>query len=242
MFTVTLKNGQRLEIKVPRRPQPAPQEDGKKNYANMVLEFGMLFKCWLELIKMPDRNRGIRLLKMSMIIFKAGKNLSKYAYEIVRLLVQQLFVLSEKEAHEQFYGMFVNTQGRVDSHVACDDRMEWAVHAVKKHIKHMFSNKSEKNIATRTRAIAGISDISDAFDVATHVLKRQKKHTYGQDNTVELRVLEDLRIVRPFRFVPNREHHCFQEQKASVLATLDSVVFEEWIMRKVYEFATEHNV
>ena len=69
--------------KDPMETLATPQEDGKKNYANMVLEFGMLFKCWLKLIKMPDRNRGIHFLKMTKAIFKAVRILSKYSYEIV---------------------------------------------------------------------------------------------------------------------------------------------------------------
>ena len=125
---------------LPRRnPRlPPPPEDGTKNYGHMLLELGLLYKAWLDLVKLLDRSRGIRLLKLTLVIFKAGKHSSKYGYEIINLLLYQLSVLSVNEAHKQFYAMFVNTQGKIDSHVACDDRMEWVVGAVKRHIRHML--------------------------------------------------------------------------------------------------------
>ena len=87
----------------------------------MVMELGLLFKNLVVMIKLPDRDRAIRLLKLDMVILKRHNNLSKYAYEILRLLIHQQCRLSVSEAHQEFYGMFVNTAGRIDSHIAVDD-------------------------------------------------------------------------------------------------------------------------
>ena len=111
-----------------------------------------------------------------MLLFKVNSNLSKYALEVMRLLVHQLCSLSEQAAHEEFYGVFVNTEGSPAGHVACDDRMEWQVKLVKDHIKHMASNKSEKNISNRSRALSGIKGIASNYDRTTQVLVRSKKH------------------------------------------------------------------
>ena len=62
-----------------------------------------------------------------MLYLKSNRNLSKYANEIMRLLDHQICILSEKEAHEKFYGMFVNTSGKYDSHISTDRCMEYLV-------------------------------------------------------------------------------------------------------------------
>lgn len=49
----------------------------------------------------------------------------KYVYEIMRLLVHQTCILSEKAANEEFYGLFVNTTGRFNGHIPADRRMEY---------------------------------------------------------------------------------------------------------------------
>ncbi|CAC5403385.1 unnamed protein product [Mytilus coruscus] len=159
VIPIQLSNGKRWSyvIKKAQKSQTA-QEDKVKNYGHLCLELGLQFKAILDLCKLPDRDRGLRLLKVCMIHFKANNNLSKYAYEILRLLVHQLCILSEQEAHEEFYGLFVNTKGKMDSHIPCDLQMEYIVKSVKRNIKHMFSNKTGKNITTRTSALPAIKD------------------------------------------------------------------------------------
>lgn len=101
------------------------QDDYVKNYGHRVLELGLLFKDLLDMIKYPDRDRGLRLLKVAMLFFRSSSRLSKYAYEIVRLLVHQQCALSVQASHEEFYGLFVNTAGKINSHIPADERMEW---------------------------------------------------------------------------------------------------------------------
>lgn len=45
--------------------------------------------------------------------------------EIMRLLVHQTCMLSEKAAKEEFYGFFVNTTGRFNGHIPAYRRMEY---------------------------------------------------------------------------------------------------------------------
>ncbi|CAG2220286.1 unnamed protein product [Mytilus edulis] len=173
VIPIQLSNGKRRSyvIKKAQKSQ-TPQEDKVKNYGHLCLELGLQFKAILDLCKLPDRERGLRLLKVCMIHFKANNNLSKYAYEILRLLVHQLCILSEQEAHEEFYGLFVNTKGKIDSHIPCDLQMEYIVKSVKRNIKHMFSNKTDKNITTRTSALPAIKDIAENFDKTSGVIIR----------------------------------------------------------------------
>lgn len=135
--------------------------DRVRAYSKQLLELGLLFKNTLDFECMPERERGLRIFKLLMLYFKSHKNLSKYAFEILRLLVHQQSLLSERKAHEEFYGLFVNTKGRYNGQIPVDLRMAFHVKEVKKHIKHMASNKTHSNISNRTKAISCIKEISE---------------------------------------------------------------------------------
>jgi hypothetical protein len=108
-----------------------PVADYVQNYAHMVLEMGLVYKELLDVCKTPDRSRIVRLMKQCMVLFKAKSNNSKYAVEVHRFLVQQLCLLSELEAHEVVYSMFVNTKGHAHSHIPADLQMEYLVKLIK---------------------------------------------------------------------------------------------------------------
>lgn len=238
VFEMTLLDGRKITLvkKVIEKPK---EEDKVNDYGCILLELGLMFKNMLNLTKMPDRQRGIRLLKLLVIYFKSNNNLSKYAYECIRLLVHQLCSLSDKKRHEEFYGLFVNTTGQFDGHIPADLRMEYMVKEVKKHIKHMFSNKTERNIENRTRAIAGIPDIAESFDKQSNVIVRAKKHSHLSSMADELTILQDLRKLRPFRIHPGRTHSAFPNVKRSVVDGLDVNHFHNWVRAKKFEFALE---
>ena len=96
------------------------KEDWVFNYAKLVLNLGLLFKELLDVCKIPDRKRMIRLMKQCLVVFKSKSNNSKYAVEVMRFLMQQTCVLSEKKAFHSFYSMFVNTKGKLDSYIPSD--------------------------------------------------------------------------------------------------------------------------
>ena len=81
MISVFTRDGTKLDLFVPKKKPPVPAMDLVKNYGHRVLELGMLYKSLLDMCKLPDRDRGLMLLKLAMLHFKAHKNKSKYAYE-----------------------------------------------------------------------------------------------------------------------------------------------------------------
>ncbi|CAG2245512.1 unnamed protein product [Mytilus edulis] len=174
VFRLVLANGKTITL-MKKTISKSKKGDQISNYGNQILQLGLLFKDLIDMIHMPERVRGIRLLKLAMMYFKVYNNLSKYALEILRLLVHQLCTLSEKGSNEEFYAMFVNTGGKFETHIPADRRMEYLVKEVKQHVKHMYSNKTEENISNRTRAISGIREISVNFDQQSGVIIRKKK-------------------------------------------------------------------
>lgn len=118
---VELADGRKLSVKIcDNKKRTSDQQDYVMNYGRRVLELGLLYKDLLDATKLPERSRHISLFKLAMLLFKSHRNLSKYAYEILRLLVHQICILLENAANEEFYALFVNTNGHFDGHIPAD--------------------------------------------------------------------------------------------------------------------------
>ena len=180
----------------------------------------------------------IRTMKRMMIILKADNNMSKYADEILRFLVHQTCTLSEYDAKLTFYSMFINTQGRIDGHIAADMQMEFIVRTYKKHIKHMLSNKTESNIERKTAALGSLFNITTHYDDITSVVTRTSSHSKPSEVGDEISMLEDLRQIHPFKHSDNRSHDTFKNIQLSLLAALDRNNLFKWLMHRSKIHAT----
>ena len=235
MASVKLGNGNTVSLMVKTKPA---EPDSVKDYSHLVLELGLQFKTFLSLCKNPNRSRGLAALKTTMLHFKANNGCSKYAYEIARLLVHQQCILSEREAYEEFYGLFVNTSGKSNSHIPCDLKMEYIVKEVKTNIKHMFSNKTEQNITTRSSALPVIKDIAQNFDDVTGVIMRSKRHTNVDSLQDEREMIKDIHQIKPFVCQPGRKHESFPIVTKQMSALLDADHFRSWIQSQIYKYVT----
>ena len=131
---------------------------------------------------------------------------------------------------------FVNTKGKVDSHVPADHQMEWLVKMNKQHIKHMFSNKKETTIEKKSAAIPGVADIAGNFDKESSVVIRAKKHSEKSAHNDELTMLRELRLVKPFAYTPGRTYSTFQKVQPSMLCHLNAGKFKQWFVKKKCTF------
>ena len=125
-----LANGQLLRLGVgPRRQETlGPQEPDKiKDYGHYVLEAGVTYAILLRLCKTPSRQRILSLAKMICLQIQAKNPKAHYARELLRMLVVQQSLLSQRKAHQVLQACFVNTQGKFDSHIPANQRMEWIV-------------------------------------------------------------------------------------------------------------------
>lgn len=110
---------------------------------------------------------------------------------------------------------------------------------LKKHLKHMYSDKTEHNITTQSKALAGVQEITSNFDTTTKVIRRQDRHTAASALADEMSMLRDLRNLQPFRFTPGRAHRSFPDIPCSALESLDARDTRAWLQAKKYQFATE---
>lgn len=189
--------------------------DKVKDYGHYVLESGLTFRCFLQFMKAPDRKAILSIVKMMMIQLKARNPKAKYPLELLRMLVQQYSLLPMRQACQVLYACFVNRTGKADGHVPADQQMEWIVKEEKRQIKHMYSNKTQEYITSRSSALSGIASIAANFDNTAHTIVRAKKH-HNQDSTSdELKIMDGLRRLKPFRHQEGRYHREFQNIQKS---------------------------
>ena len=190
------------------------------------------------MVSTPKRIETLKILKVAMLYFKAGSSRSKYANEVVRLLVHQYCRLNEREAKFEFEGLYVNVQGIESTYIPTDLFMEYVVKDVKKHIKHMQSGQTLHNIEVHTKAISGNQTISEHFDELAEVIIRCTKHKHISDRNDILLIVNDLISVKPFSYTPGRNYVTFSNIKLDLLDELDDTKFNIWLYErcKIYAF------
>ncbi len=227
-----LSDGSVLNVAVPTRTETLEEAkpDQKNNYFHNGLEVCTVFTLFYRLTKVPQRDKLLPIFKMMMLILKGGNNLAKYPLEILRMLVQQYSLLPIRDAYQALHNCFVNTKGKVDTHVPADQQMEWIVKLMKKHIKHMYSNKTESNIAKRTSALPAIQEIAEQFDLTAQVVIRCSKHNKIDASNARAQMVKDFENVDPFTFTPDRsfKNDKFKNTPKSNIQNLDYGKLEQW--------------
>ncbi len=240
IYTVQLPDGTPLNLKVPSSP---PEKDCVQNYALQVVEFELVRQELMDSCKLPDRHRTIRLIKLLMMFFKADKpGVSKYGVECLIFLLQQQYLLSERDANDAFYAMFVNTKGKVDTFVPADMWMEWTVRVIKKHINHLMGNKNSSIIQKKSRSLCAVSEIAENFKAECDSVIRCKKHKTPDNKADEESIWNDVHSIKPFQFTPSREFPSFPEMPPSMRARLNAVRYDAWIRTRVPHYGVHFGV
>ena len=118
--------------------------------------------------------------------------------------------------------------------------MEHLVRLTKGHLKSMCSNVTESSIVKRSSAFFGMEEISTNFDTETHVIHRAQRHKRPSSHEDELKIVRDLKQVKPFVHVPNRQIPSQSRAPRNPIMKLDIEKLNSWIsyhkMLCYYEF------
>ena len=229
---VLLSDGRFWRVGVPTIHETLQQQspDRQKDYFHHALEVGTVFSLFIHEIKVPQREKLLPLFKMMMMILKGQNTKAKYPLEILRLLVQQYSLLPLQVASQVLHDCFVNTKGKPDSHVPADQQMEWLVKLMKKHIKHMYSQKTENNISNKTSALPGIQEIVEQFDKTAQVLIRCSRHNEIDAKDARIQMVKDFSDARPFDYQEDRsfKNDKFKMTQKSSVLNLDHNKLKQW--------------
>jgi len=97
--------------------------DGICLYAREVLSLGLIWLEFHDAVKEGDGNRVIQVWKFLLLVFK-NSGRKNYSIEALNLLVQEHYILTERQKLQLKWGRFVNIHGRQGCNVPCDLHME----------------------------------------------------------------------------------------------------------------------
>ena len=95
----------------------------------------------------------------------------------------------------------------------------------------MGANKTDKAIDTASRAVGGTKKIVENFDYMVYRGTRSSSHSHASSVKDELKVLRDLRVLKPFSTQPNRKHASFRSIDSDPLESLDEEKLDEWLQK-----------
>ncbi|OWF37960.1 hypothetical protein KP79_PYT14281 [Mizuhopecten yessoensis] len=222
--TLHVLNRQQRTIRVP------VAVDHVQQYSKVTLLLGLLYMELLDCIHHPDRDRMITCMKYMMVMFKSHNSRSKYALQMLRFLCHQQASYSLKKGHESFYGLFVNTRGKKDSHIPADLQMEHIVRKTKTIIKGLGPMNTDKNLMARSKAVTALEQISNNYDndAGSCVQKRANFKKQRDALSDERKIIDDLRGIRPFEVHPRR-HHITHKHIQAPVDNIDNLQLQSWI-------------
>ncbi|KAJ7379536.1 hypothetical protein OS493_015328 [Desmophyllum pertusum] len=151
------------------------------------------------------------LIEMLLLHFKALPGFNAYAIEMLISIVQNEVFLSEAEAHQCMWASTANWNGRASKNIEIDLLQEIRNKSIKKSIKTMGPNKTNKAIENASRASGGQHKITENFDVQVNRVKPSSSHSHSSAAADESTALKDLRVVKPFTNEPNRMYDSFPD-------------------------------
>ncbi len=101
---------------------------------------------------------------------------------------------------------------------------------MKKLIRSMGANKTEKAIERASKASGGVSEIVEAFEEQATIRPKSGSHTHKSFADDEKLISRDLRGLRPFK-EEDRSFETFVGISHDPTHSLDKVKFKEWIDR-----------
>ncbi|XP_070543961.1 uncharacterized protein [Ptychodera flava] len=222
---------------------PDGDVDRVRLYSKTVLELGMMFIQLDDTHKEGDGDRDIINWKYLLMYFKSRKgHHSNYAIEAVNKIAQVQALLSEQMAQRVLWGRFVNQRGGAGNNFPSDLRNELHNNFFKSVVKAMGAQKTKSAILRASKAATGLYDIACNFDDVTNIKPEKTDHPMKCDTADLNLVLDDLRMLRPYRVTPGRRHEHFPHIGLSPLERLNMPDLYAWIRRKANEIADDQGI
>jgi hypothetical protein len=205
--------------------------DFVRNYSLQLLQYFFLIADFKDAVKEGNGVRLHQLHKQLLHHFKSDSGYNSFAIEMFINIIQNEVLLTEQEAHQCIWSATTNWPGGKGRNIEIDLLQENRNKDLKKLIKGMGANKTDKSIDRASRAVGGIQQIVENLNA--EAIKQPVSGTHSHKSSVpdELEIMKDLRKLRPFSTEPGRAHSSFPSISADPLATLNNEEFESWLKR-----------
>ena len=179
--------------------------------------------------KEGDGNRNLTNQKLMFSIFRSMGPYSKYAIEMFISIAQIECLLTPRLSNEFKWGFFVNWRGGIGKNMEEDLAQEISNRLGKSIVQTMGANKTISSISKVMKAVNGIKEIHENFDVKNDITKTSVKHSKVKCYNDEREIITELLHLDPFQFTPGRTHQSFPDIKSSPLRYLDIIQHHKWI-------------
>ena len=204
-------------------------DDFVRNYSLCLLQYYFILCDIKDAVHEGNGDRLVTLHKQLLLHFKSVPGFNTYAIEMLINVVQNTSFLSPAQAHQCIWASTANWKGGAGKNVEIDLLQENRNRDLKKMIKGMGANKTDKAIEMASRAVAGSKQIVENFDYMVYQDGHSSSHSHASSVKDEEKVSSDLRILKPFSIKPKRKHTSFGNVGSDPLESLDRKKFDKWL-------------
>jgi hypothetical protein len=208
-----------------------PAVDHVREYSICLLRYFFLLYLFKDAVKVGNGDILAILHKELLAHFKSDSGFNAYAIEMFTNIVQDNVLLSEAQSHTCKWASTANWKGGAGGNIEMDCFQENSNREIKKYIKGMGANKTDKSIERMSRASGGLSSIIDNFDDQIEIKGKSSSHSHKSMANDEKQIIEDLMKLKPFAIVQGREHSSFPNISSDPLSSLDHDAFHKWLKK-----------
>ena len=209
-------------------PADGDADDFVRNYSLRLLQYYFILCDIKDAVHEGNGDRLVTLHKQLLLHLKSLPGFNTYAIEMLINVVKNTLFLSPAQAHRCIWASTANWKGGAGKNVEIDLLQENRNRDLKKMIKGMGANKTDKAIEMASRAVAGSKQIVENFDCMVYQDGHSSSHSHASSIKDEEKVSSDLRILKPFSIKPQQKHTSFGNIGSDPLESIDRKKFDEW--------------
>ena len=212
---------------LPDTPNDGNADDFVRNYSLCLLHYYFMLCDIKDAVHEGNGDRLVTLHKLLLLHFKSVPGFNTYAIEMLISVVQNMVFLSPAQAHQCTWASTANWKGGAGKNIEIDLLQENRDRDLKKMIKGMGANKTDKAIEITSRAVGGSKQIVENFDYMVYRDGHSTSHSHASSSKDEEKISSDLCSLKPFAIKPKRKHASFGNIKSNPLESLDMKKFDE---------------
>lgn len=205
--------------------------DFVREHSLLLLKYYFLIADLKDAVREGNGYRINQLHKQLLHHFKTDPGYNAYGIEMFISIMQNEILLTEEEAYRCTWAATPNWTGGKGKNLEIDLMQENRNRDLKKLIKNMGANKTEKAIERASKAVGGIRKSMQNFDAQVAIHAKLSAHSHKSSSSDELKILKDLHDLKPFTCESYRKHNSFPDVSSDPLYDLDEGKFKEWLKR-----------
>lgn len=200
-------------------------------YAVNMLKSFMLLSDFRDSVATGNGKHLSVIRKQLLVHFFSTSGFNEFAIEMLINILQSEVLLSEAEAYHCQWAATVNWNGGAGKNIEIDLFQENMNSEMKKLVRSMGANKTQKAISRASKASGGVSKIVESFDKQANIHRRSSTHSHKSSVDDEQLILADLRDLKPFEMDEERSFESFVGISSNPTHLFDEAKFDIWLAR-----------